>query len=201
MSGIAMGTHYTHLELEERCCLRGLMEMGLGIGEIARRLGRHRATIHREIARNCCVDGYRPESAARRAWARKLRGSKIERSTRLRAHVEDRLAMGWSPEQIAGRMELEGSEHVISAESIYRHAYSPGGRRAGLPRPLARRKPRHGRRRRNGRRELSIPNRAAIHQRLTQAHLRSQFGHLGRRSDALPPPARPPPDAAGEKNP
>jgi IS30 family transposase len=43
-----MGTNYTHLEIEERCRLRGLLEMGLGIGEIARRLGRHRTTIHRE---------------------------------------------------------------------------------------------------------------------------------------------------------
>jgi IS30 family transposase len=177
MSGIAMGTNYTHLELEERCRLRGLMEMGLGIGEIARRLGRHRATIHREIARNRCVAGYRPDSAERRAWARKLRGSKIERSTRLRSDVEDRLAMGWSPEQIAGRMEREGSEHAISAESIYRHVYSPGGRRAGLPWLLAQRKPKRGRRRRNGRREPAIPNRTPIHQRPTKAHLRSQFGH------------------------
>jgi transposase, IS30 family len=85
--------------------------------------------------------------------------------------------MGWSPEQIAGRMELEGSEHVISTESIYRHAYSPGGRRAGLPRLLAQRKPRRGRRRRNGAREPAIPNRTPIHQRPTKAHLRSQFGH------------------------
>jgi IS30 family transposase len=67
-------------------------------------------------------------------WARKLRGSKIARSTRLRAHVEDRLAMGWSPEQIAGRMEFDGAEHTISVESIYRHAYTPGARD---PRPDA----------------------------------------------------------------
>jgi transposase, IS30 family len=94
----------------------------------------------------------------------------------LRAHVEDRLAMGWSPEQIGGRMELEGSEHTISAESIYRHVYSPGGRRAGLPRLLAQRKPKRGRRRRNGRREPAIPNRTPIHQRPAKAHLRSQIG-------------------------
>jgi hypothetical protein len=119
----------------------------------------------------------RNASAERRAWARKLRGSRIERSTRLRAHVEDRLAMGWSPEQIAGRAELEGSEQTISAESIYRHAYSPAGRRAGLPRQLAQRKPKRGRRRRHGRREPAIPNRTPIHQRPTKAHLRSQFGH------------------------
>jgi transposase, IS30 family len=209
MSGIAMGTRCSHLTLEERCRVRGLMEMGLGVTEIARRLGRPRSTIHRELGRNRCVEGYRPDSAARRAWARKLRGSKIERSTRLRAQVEDRLAMGWSPEQIAGRMELEGSEHRVSAESIYRHAYSPAGRRAGLPRQLAQRKPKRGRRRRNGAREPAIPNRTPIHQRPTKAHLRRQFGHWGEgrarhgserrteRSDALSPPARHPPDAAG----
>jgi len=172
-----MGTQYSHLTLEERCRLRGLMEIGLGVSEIARRLGRHRGTIHREVGRNRCVDGYRPDSAARRAWARKLRGSRIMRSTRLREHVEDRLAMGWSPEQIAGRMELEEVEHRVSAESIYRHAYSPTGRQAGLPRQLAQRKAKRGRRRRNGRREPSIPDRVSIHQRPTKAHLRSQFGH------------------------
>jgi IS30 family transposase len=153
------------------------MEMGLGASEIARRLGRHRGTIYREVGRNRCVDGYRPGSAARRAWARKLRGSRIGRSTRLREHVEDRLAMGWSPEQIAGRMELEEVEHRVSAESIYRYVYSPAGRGAGLPRQLAQRKAKRGRRRRNGRREPSIPNRTSIHQRPTKAHLRSELGH------------------------
>jgi IS30 family transposase len=157
--------------------LRGMMEMGLSICEIARRLGQHGSTVLRELERNRCADGYRSDSAGRRAWARKLRGSKIVRSTRLRAHVEDRLAMGWSPEQIAGRMELDGPEHAISAASIYRHVYSPAGRRAGLPRMLAQRKPKRGRRRRNGRREPAIPNRTPIHQRPTRAHLRGQFGH------------------------
>ena len=80
-----MGTRYSHFGLEERCRLRGMMEMGLSLSEIARRLGRHRSTIHREIDRNRCVDGYRPDSAARRAWTRKLRGSKIERDVELHA--------------------------------------------------------------------------------------------------------------------
>ena len=66
----------------------------MGKREIACRLGRHRSTVDRELRRNRCADGYRPDSAARRAWARKLRGSKITRSTRPRTYVEDRLAMG-----------------------------------------------------------------------------------------------------------
>ena len=63
-----MGQRYSHLSLEERCRLRGLMEMGVSVSEIARRLGRHRSTIQRELGRNRCADGYRPDSAARRAW-------------------------------------------------------------------------------------------------------------------------------------
>ncbi len=51
MSGAAMGQRYSHLSLEERCRLRGLMEMGVSFSEIASRLGRHRSTIQRELER------------------------------------------------------------------------------------------------------------------------------------------------------
>lgn len=173
-----MGQHYSHWTLEERCRLRGLMEMGLGETEIARRLGRHRSTVNREIARNGRVDGgYTPEGASRKAWARKLRGSRILRSTRLRAHVEGRLAMGWSPEQIARRMELEGAEHRLSPESIYRHVWSPEGRKAGLPRHLAQRKRRRGRPRGRTGSRIFIPDRVSIHARPLAADLRSELGH------------------------
>ena len=123
-----MGRHYDHLSLGERCRLMGMLEQGLPKTEIARRLGRHRSTIHRELKNNSNADGYRPDGAFRLAWARKLRGSRIGRSTRLRTHIEDRLAMGWSPEQIVGRMELEPVEHKTSVESIYRHGQKPDDR-------------------------------------------------------------------------
>ena len=57
MFGIAMGQRYSHLSLDERCRLRGMMEMNLSISEIARRMGRHRSTVQRELDRNRCVDG------------------------------------------------------------------------------------------------------------------------------------------------
>ncbi len=153
------------------------MEMGLPKTEIARRLGRHRSTIDRELGRNGNVEGYRPDAADRRAWARRFRGSEIERSTRLSAHIEDRLAMGWSPEQIAGRMELEGGEHGVCAESTHRHVFSPAGRRAGLPKLLPQRKSRRGRRARNGRRAPSIPSRTPISQRPKNVEDGKEFGH------------------------
>ena len=61
-----MGQKYSQLTLEERCRLCGLMEMELSKTEIARRLGRHRSTIDRELARNSNLDGYRPDTADRR---------------------------------------------------------------------------------------------------------------------------------------
>jgi IS30 family transposase len=73
-----------------------MMEMSLSVSEIARRMGRHRSTIRRELARNRCADGYRPDSAARRAWARKLRGSKIARSIRLCVNRLAILTLDWS---------------------------------------------------------------------------------------------------------
>jgi hypothetical protein len=74
-------------------------------------------------------------------------------------------------------MELDGVNDTVSAESIYRYVYSPAGRRAGLPRYLAQRKAKRGRRRRNGRREPSIPNRVSIDQRPAEADGRIVFGH------------------------
>ncbi len=85
--------------------------------------------------------------------------------------------MRWSPEEIAGRMELDAINETVSAESIYRYVYSSAGRQAGWPRYLAQRKAKRGRRRRNGRREPSIPNRISIDQRPAEAEARSAFGH------------------------
>lgn len=80
--------------------------------------------------------------------------------------------MGWSPEQIAGRVELEGSEQ----RGVHLPPRLQPRRQADRPAAAARAAQGEAGRR-NGRRELAIPNRTAIHQRPTKAHLRSQFGY------------------------
>lgn len=47
-----MGSHYSHLTLDERRLIFRLWEAKAGIPLVAARLGRHRATICREIRRN-----------------------------------------------------------------------------------------------------------------------------------------------------
>jgi transposase, IS30 family len=68
--------------------------------------------------------GYRPAYAQAQASARRWSGSRLERDDTLRETVLDRLACGWSPELIAGRLACEEGHKVISHETIYRFIYA-----------------------------------------------------------------------------
>ena len=101
-----MGIYYNQIDLEERCRIRGMKEQGFSNSKIARILGRDRRTIQRELSRNSNARGEsKPDTAERRTWARRLRGSKIERCSKLHHYVTSCLAMGWTPEQISGRLQ------------------------------------------------------------------------------------------------
>ena len=105
-----------------------MRSLGHSLDDIAAMLGRSKSTISRELRRNSGGKGYKPDQADRMAWARKLRGHLLEGHSQLRGCVVARLGMGWTPEQISGRLQLEGSQHTLSPESIYRYVYSAHGR-------------------------------------------------------------------------
>jgi transposase, IS30 family len=95
---------------------------------IARRLGRHRSTIGREIAGCGGRRRYRPVRAERHAQrlARRPKATKLAGCPRLVAAIEDGLARCWSPQQIAARLRLEYPDDPlmrISHETIYRSLY------------------------------------------------------------------------------
>jgi IS30 family transposase len=116
-----MGSYYEQLSLEERYAIADRRADGQSLRQIAAALDRSASTIARELNRNTGAQvGYRPAYADAQAWARRWRGSRMARQPALRRHVLDRLAMGWSPEQVAGRLALEPSSMRISHESIYR---------------------------------------------------------------------------------
>ena len=172
-----MGTHYDQLDIDERYELYRLHEAGAAVREIGRLMGRSSSTISRELRRNALPRGeYKPDSAARIALSRCRRLSRIERLSPLRSYVGDSLAMGWSPEQIAGRLRLEGSRHTAGVETIYRFIYRPAVRREKLHRFLPRAKATRGRRYFKRRRE-PIEGRRSIHQRPQTVALRHEFGH------------------------
>jgi IS30 family transposase len=84
--------------------------------------------------------------------------------------------MGWSPEQISGRLRPRGSRHTVSPESIYRYIYRPKVRPHKLYRYLARAKATRGRRYFKRRRD-PILGRRSIHERDPAIDNRSVFGH------------------------
>ena len=164
---------YQQITLDERYQVAQLRGLRLSVAEIARRLGRHRSTIHRELARN-------PSRRGRYEWyhAHCLAGTRRSQSRRNRrltaadwAQVLPALAQGWSPEQIAGRGRVAGTLR-LSHETIYQ--YLARDRQAGgelfrwLPQGRKTRRRRFGRQRLGGPRGRSIAERPAIVDRRTQ---------------------------------
>jgi transposase, IS30 family len=118
-------SRYTQLSLEERCSIARLHEDGQSIRQIAAALDRQPSTVARELKRNTGRKvGYQPAYAQAQASARRWSGCRLERDDALRDTVLDRLATGWSPEQIAGRLALDEGHRVISHETIYRFVYA-----------------------------------------------------------------------------
>ena len=143
-----MGQRYGQLSLEERVEIYRLHADGKSQNQIASALKRAPSTISRELRRNSQPSkvwkgGYKPVRAQqlaerRRRWDCRF---KLARQPDLRSHVSKSLAMGHSPEQIAGRLARQHGRVIISHESIYRFIYHRTartiGRRLGkLPRAM-----------------------------------------------------------------
>ena len=120
-----MGRNYKQITLAERCQITQLLAAGFKIREIAAALDRAPSTVARELKRNGSrTKGYEPSYAQQQARARRWNGCRLERDQGLREAVLSRLAQGWSPEQVAGRLAREAVHRVISHESIYRFIYT-----------------------------------------------------------------------------
>jgi IS30 family transposase len=120
-----MGQNYNQLSLEERCTISSLRKEGKSVRQIAAALARAPSTITREIKRNQTkTKGYEPAYSQQQAAGRRWRGSQLERQPELRNTVCNRLAMGWSPQQVSNRLAREQGCNVISYESIYRFIYA-----------------------------------------------------------------------------
>ena len=123
----------THLTLEERYQIQFMRRFGVGHNKIGQSLGRSRSTIDREVERNLGADGHydasRADAFARARLRSRARANarRIDPSTWERVHHD--LALHWSPEQIAGRLDQEGAAMRVSHESIYTHVYAD--KRAG----------------------------------------------------------------------
>ena len=86
--------------------------------------------------------------------------------------------MGWSPEQIAGRLALDNAPTSISHESIYRYVYHRAAQKDYANRLLPMAKGRRGRLRRGGVSSLDhIKHRVGLAERPAEADDRRTAGH------------------------
>jgi IS30 family transposase len=176
---------YEQLSFRERIEIYRLHADGKSLRGIAGALGRSAGTISRELKRNSkpskkWAGGYDPQRAQQLMLRRHARGRahKLERQPDLREKVLLRLAEGWSPEQIAGRMAQEPGSDRISYESIYRYIYwRSWSFKETLHRWLPRQKYRRGKRLPNGRwSRASIVDRVSIHERPAVVDARTRSG-------------------------
>jgi IS30 family transposase len=163
--------------------------VGLAAGEpvraIAVRLGRSPSTISREVRRNSRGRRhYRALAAQGQAqWrARRPKTAKLAGNAELRAWVQGKLELRWSPEQISVMLEWEFPDDPgmrVSHEAIYQSIYVQG--RGALRRELAvclrtgraLRKPR----RKEGERRGRIPGMVMISDRPAEVEDRAVPGH------------------------
>lgn len=115
---------YTHLTAEERYQIEDLRREGYSQKKIAIAIGRSESTLSREIRRNRGDRGWRPRQAHQKAQERLTRRGS-ENVSRISEVVWDYVHKHlqqdqWSPEQIAGRLSLEGVG-TVSHETIYQH--------------------------------------------------------------------------------
>ncbi len=171
---------HTELGLRERRTIEDFLNAKMSVDRIAAEIGRHRSTVFREIKRKRYVDdelpklnGYYGMTAQRSAVGRRARRRKLVRFVDLRKHVITQLEAGWSPEQIAGRLQYDGQPIRVSHERIYAYVYGPGGQSEELARHLPhRRKKRQPRRRRTPRGLVFPPIGPSMNGPTTSKHVR-----------------------------
>lgn len=146
---------------------------------IAVKLGRNVSTISREIARNRWGRYYVAIHAQAKAAKRKSLAGKRSplKDTTTYSYVLEKLRFGWSPEQIAGRLQREHGHRIISHEAIYQYIYAEENSTRKLweylPRKQKRRRKKYGRKSQRG----HIPDRVSIHDRPTEVEARLIAGH------------------------
>lgn len=172
---------YNHLSIVEREKIFAWVESGLNLVEISLKLGRSHTTILRELKRNRTWErGYIPHYAQKKAEriAKRQRYKAPLKGPETLLYVREHLRMGWSPETISGRIEIDKPGLCITPETIYRYIYSTKTRVDKFSNYLVFR---HKRRRhwlgRRVRRATKIPNAISIGTRPRYIDKRVQLGH------------------------
>ncbi len=116
------------LTLNERESISRGISAKQSLRSLAKQLRRSPSTISREVNRNGGYEHYRAVNADQAAWqlARRPKPCKLKTEKQLYKRVTDKLALNWSPQQIAGWLKTtypKRPQMQVSHETIYRSLY------------------------------------------------------------------------------
>jgi IS30 family transposase len=160
---------------------RGEIMMGLrhkkSIRSIAASINRNPSVISREIKKNSTND-----NIYQSYWAqvhsdirhRESRQRKRIDDEVIRAYMREKLKLGWSPEQIAGRIGIDLPGKAVSHETIYQYIFK---KERSLTQFLVCGRKRRRKRVNKRTNRVMIPHRTGIEERPLGANARKEGGH------------------------
>ena len=175
---------YRHLTIDERESILKMRSEQKDMTHMAESIGRDKGTISRELSRNLSSTGAYKPHLAQRYYTQRREASKqpyrLEQNGRLRQCVRHKLKQYWSPEQIAGRLEVDYPDTPkmhISPLTIYNWVKRDKAGGGTLYRYL-----RQGHRKRRKKRgslnnQGQIPDRRPISERPKAVDKREELGH------------------------
>lgn len=169
---------YHHLTYDHRCQLQTLKERGDSINKIAQALKVHRSAVYREIARNSINDKYEYHQANNQALDRRRVASsrKTKMIPELIFHIEEKIKLQWSPEQISGRLKRFYEKKAVSYETIYRHIWKDKHSGGKLYKNLRHNGKKYNKRSGKNAGRGCIPNRVDIDQRPSIVEEKNRIG-------------------------
>ena len=172
-----MADGYHHLTYGSRCQIYALKRSGMSVRGVSRALEVSASTVSRELRRNRGLRGYQMKQAQRFSEVRRRQASSRPRKLTegLWSRIEEQLRRQWSPQQIAGRLRLQGGP-LVGKTWIYRQVWQDRANGGTLYRNLRRRGKKANRRGRSGAGRGVIPGRVDIAERPAVVELKRRVG-------------------------
>jgi len=144
---------------------------------VATELKRAKTTIGRELQRNRGQKGYRPKQAEEFAKEREQSKKRKSIGEETIAYIQEKIKLKWSPEQISGRIKLEGISSV-SHETIYKYLQADKKEGGELYLNLRHKNKRYKKRYGSSDKRGQIPNRRSIEDRPSIVEEKTRIGDV-----------------------
>lgn len=172
-----MNRTFKQLTTEQRYQIATLLSKQFSQKEIAKYIGKSASCISREISRNKMYTGkYDAKNAQQYAVFRHQTKRKHKHITGcIQLHIDYFLKQELSPQQISGRLALEGCA-IVSHETIYQYVWKNKKQGGVLYQYLTRKQRSRKKRGNKTDNRGQIPNKVSIEQRPDAANNRERFG-------------------------